>query len=197
VFFDELIYDFYVEAPGSEPLPGGLVVDLDRIEVPLIGPEEEPFAFRATVPSQYGADNPVTLRLNLYRTGPMEQFDCFVVKITPMRLRSGDNFVEPGNQRLVRIEFAPADSGDGGENPDLFTTVDLPLDLPVFEGLEIFDDGLAAGDYLAFEFEFVFTEQSNSNLFFYMLSAEMFESEETMLVGATVLDPQGPLCIGK
>ncbi len=195
-FFDELIYDFYMEDPDAEPLPGGLIVDLERVEVPLLRVEEPPFAFRATVPHTYGGDNPVTLRLNMYRTGPMEPVDCFVIKITPMRLKSGYNEVEPGNQRFVRIEPVPTTSGDGEDPVDVFTTIDLPLNLPVFEGLEIFDDGIAAGDYLAFEFEYVFTDKGNSNQFYYLLSGERFESEEAVLVGATVLDPEGDLCEG-
>ncbi|MCZ6683563.1 MAG: hypothetical protein O7B26_10285 [Planctomycetota bacterium] len=183
-FFDLFIEEFF---GARTTLLGGVLVEAVEMDAPVLGPlpdQAGPIAFRVAIPQVYDAGNPVTIRLFLYRTGPVQEDGCFVFTMDARRLRNLSDVEVYGQTRYVKIDPAvtQAAAGVDGLGQDVFAVVDLPLNVP--DGLDWPAD-LAVSDFLAFELATYLDDGGT----YHVLAAEVFESAPgtARLAGATIV----------
>lgn len=183
-FFDLFVEEFF---GARTTLLGGVLVEVVEIDAPVLGPlpdQTGPIAFRVVIPQAYDAGNPVTIRLFLYRTGPLQEDGCFVFTIDARRLRNLSDVEVYGQTRYVKIDAAvgQAAAGVDGLGQDIFAVVDLPLNVP--DGLDWPND-LAVSDFLAFELATHLDDGGTYHVF----GAEVFESAPgtARMAGATII----------
>jgi hypothetical protein len=159
--FDIFIEEFFTFSPEAESAG-----DVEEADDPILG--QDPLAFRVAVPQIYDGQNPVTLRLFLWRESPIET-GCTVLQLDVFRLMPNAGINQYGETRWVRLD-------DAGLPDPGYLVVDLPLHSPytgdTTGGLGFSMDGLAAPQLLAFEIA-----ASELNGDYFVLGAELFESE--------------------
>jgi hypothetical protein len=147
-FFDIFIDDFFGAANTAS---GDLQVQAVQISEPALQVDTGPLAYRVAIPNRYGAGNPVTMRLSLYREG-FESSGCFVFTLDSRRLRDGADIEVYGSQKFVRIDNSVAAPGGGAVAGQASEAALLVVDLPLNDATGLgFANDLATGQFLAFE----------------------------------------------
>ncbi len=174
--FNTFIDDFFTVENGSYEGISLEADDLPVVEIyePAIGycnyEEVGVVAFRVPIPTTYPGNNPVTMRLFIWRTGEKND-NCMVFRLDAFRSRHGLGVSAYGSPRFITLDD-PTDPDPTGT----LLVVDLPLNNETenpIDGL-CFPNDLVQGDLLAFEL-------SNVNGFsdggcFSIIGVEMYES---------------------
>lgn len=165
--FSLFVDDFFFTSGAAVANP--LQVRIVRINEPVLGRQSAQgggaIAYRVAIPAFYHPGNDITMRMFLYRTGPLND-NCFVLDVTGKRLRDGVALMDYGQPRWVRVA---TDDLVGGGAVGVSVVLDLPIN--TLTGLDLPDD-LAPADLLVFE---LLTLQSDGGDY-QMLGVEFFES---------------------
>lgn len=207
-FFDVFVDDFFVFSPGDFFSEGGYpAAGEPENAFPLIsvdpGSGISRAAYRVAIPPIYDGENPVTMRLFLFRDGKISWADCFVFALDARRARDEADVEVYGGTRWIRVDLPAV--GTPAPEDDLVLVIDLPLNVgsaadPTGLG---FPNDLTRGEFLAFELT---TAEIPTPCYdggeYYLLGVEFFESAAdadppAAVDGATIFFSKPANCCGE